>query len=144
MAATITTSTAPTKPPAMPAEALPIAAPATTPAGHKRNTIRFFESIFLKHPIASKKLVTDETPKGVRKTLNMDHEVWTNPWNKSMASAASFLELYKQTLKKCNIIYYHLNVLLVSEAPLHEQNWEPFLGELGNYSYHSGLDAGRY
>lgn len=114
------------------------------PAGHKRNTIRFFESIFLKHPIASKKLVTDETPKGVRKTLNMDHEVWINPWNKSMASAASFLDLYKQTLKKCNIIYYHLNVLLVSEIPLHDQNWEPFLGELGNYSYHSGLDVGRY
>lgn len=32
IAATITTSTAPTKPPAIPAEALPIAAPATTPA----------------------------------------------------------------------------------------------------------------
>lgn len=112
------------------------------PAGRKRNTIQFFESIFLKHPIASKKLVTDDTPKGVRKTLNLDHEVWTNPWNKTLASSASFLDLYRQTLQKCNLIYYQFNSMLTSEIPLKDQSFEMFLSELGNYSYHSGLDVG--
>ena len=112
------------------------------PAGHKRNTIQFFESMFLKHPIASKKLVTDDTPKGVRKTLNLDHEVWTNPWNKTLASSASFLDLYRQTLQKCNLMYYQFNSMLTSEIPLKDQSFEMFLSELGNYSYHSGLDVG--
>ena len=112
------------------------------PAGRKRNTIQFFESMFLKHPIASKKLVTDDTPKGVRKTLNLDHEVWTNPWNKTLASSASFLDLYRQTLQKCNLMYYQFNSMLTSEIPLKDQSFEMFLSELGNYSYHSGLDVG--
>jgi len=112
------------------------------PAGRKRDAILFFESIFLKNPIASKKLVTDEKPKGVRKTLNLDHEVWTNPWDKRLASSASFLDLYRQTLQKCSLIYYHLNTLSFDGAPLSGQKLEAFLGELGNYSYHSGLDVG--
>ena len=112
------------------------------PAGHKRNTIQFFESMFLKHPIASKKLVTDDTPKRVRKTPNLDHEVWTNPWNKTLASSASFLDLYRQTLQKCNLMYYQFNSMLTSEIPLKDQSFEMFLSELGNYSYHSGLDVG--
>lgn len=112
------------------------------PAGHKRDTIRFVESMFLKHPIASEKLVTDDMPKGVRNTLNLDHETWTNPWNRQLASSASFVDLYHQTLQKCNLVYYHLNLLLTGPSPSEESNWEPLLGELGNYSYHSGLDVG--
>lgn len=112
------------------------------PAGHKRNAVRFVESIFFRNPIASKKLVTDETPKGVRKTLNLDHEIWSNPWDKRLASSASFVDLYRQTLQKCNLIYYHLNALFTGAPLLSEQDWEPFLKELGNYSYHSGLDVG--
>jgi len=113
------------------------------PAGRKRDAIHFFESIFLKNPIASKKLVTDETPKGVRKTLNLDHEVWTNPWDKRLASSASFLDLYHQTLQKCSMIYYLLDSLLARGNFTPAENWESFFGELGNYSYHSGLDVGQ-
>lgn len=49
------------------------------PAGHKTHVIGSLESIFLKHPIASKKLVTDKLSAQVRDILNLDHEVWTNP-----------------------------------------------------------------
>ena len=112
------------------------------PAGRKRDTIRFVEAMFLRHPVASQKLVTDDAPRGVRNTLNLDHEVWTNPWKPQLASSASFVDLYRQTLQKCNIVYYHLNVLLTGPIPPNRQSMEPLLGELGNYSYHSGLDVG--
>lgn len=112
------------------------------PNGRKQNTILFFENIFLKQPIASRKLVTDAAPTGVRQTLNLEHEVWCNPWDKKLASTASFLDLYRQTLQKCHVIYYHLNAMLTAETPLGEQSWELFLAELGNHSYHSGLDVG--
>ena len=87
-------------------------------------------------------MVTDAAPTQVRKTLNLDHEIWTNPWNRSLASNASFLDLYRQTLQKCNLVYYHLNALFTCDASLQEQTAERLLGELGNYSYHSGLDVG--
>lgn len=112
------------------------------PAGRKRNAIHFFESLFLKNPIASKKLVTDAAPKHVRQTLNLDHEVWCNPWDKRLASSVSFVDLYRQTLQKCHLVYYRLNAVITNEAPLCEQDLSAFLGELGNYSYHSGLDIG--
>lgn len=112
------------------------------PAGRKRNAIHFFESIFLKNPVASKKLVTDAAPKHVRQTLNLDHEVWCNPWDERLASSASFVDLYRQTLQKCHLVYYRLNAVITNELPLSEQDLTAFLEELGNYSYHSGLDIG--
>lgn len=111
------------------------------PEGKKRDKLALLEGIFLKHPIASKKLVTD-SPINVRKALNLDHETWSNPWNNRLASSSSFPDLYYQTLNKCNTVYYLLNALVSGETPLEDQDWNLFLGELGNYSYHSGLDVG--
>ena len=112
------------------------------PAGRKQSTVRAFESIFFIGAVASKKLVTDQKPQNVRKILNMDHEVWVNPWDKRLASTESFVDLYNRTLQKCSYVYYHLNALLSGETPLKEEDWNMFLTELGNHSYHSGLDVG--
>ena len=112
------------------------------PAGHKTHLIGSVESIFLKHPIASKKLVTDKLSAKVHEILNLDHEVWTNPWDHSIASTASFPDLYQQTLKKCNAVYYYLNAFLIANVPAGPPDISALLAELGNYSYHSGLDVG--
>ena len=112
------------------------------PEGRKQSFLNVMETMFLRNHIASKKVVTDAAPTQVRKTLNLDHEVWTNPWNKSLASRASFLDLYHQTLQKCSMVYFHLNTLLTCEDSEKEAAAGRFLAELGNYSYHSGLDAG--
>ena len=112
------------------------------PAGHKTHVIGSLESIFLKHPIASKKLVTDKLSAQVRDILNLDHEVWTNPWDNSIASTTSFPDLYHQTLKKCNAVYYYLNAFLIANVPSGPPDMSALLAELGNYSYHSGLDVG--
>lgn len=112
------------------------------PAGRKQSTVRVFESMFFIGAVASKKLVTDQKPQNVRKILNLDHEVWINPWNKRLASTDSFVDLYHRTLQKCDYVYGSLNALLSGSMPLQEADWTPFLNELGNHSYHSGLDVG--
>ena len=40
------------------------------------------------------------------------------------------------------MVYFHLNTLLTCEDREKEAAAGRFLAELGNYSYHSGLDAG--
>lgn len=108
--------------------------------GHKKNSIEFLESLFLKNPIASAKLVTD-TITDYRTSCNLNHEVWCNPWNRSMASTDSFVDLFHRTLAKCSRVYYLLNTCICSSAPMEEENLSLVLSELGNYSYHSGLSV---
>ena len=69
------------------------------------------ESIFLKNPVASNKLVTD-TVADPAWSLNLHHETWCNPWNKQIASQASFPDLFKQSLSKLDTIYYMINSLV--------------------------------
>ena len=107
------------------------------PRGRKKNKVAFVESILLKNPVASQKLVTDEV-ENPRKSLNSDHQVWTNPWDHSKASNASFPQLFRQCLRKCSMVYYYLNTSLLKEG-LDEDVFPQLLDELGNYSYHSGL-----
>lgn len=109
-------------------------------SGRKKNSIQFVESIFLKNPIASTKLVTDDVP-NPRKCLNLNREIWCNPWDKSLASNTTFPELFHQSLAKCSLVYYLLNKCLTSRVPLEEQDFHLLLKELGNHSYHSGLDV---
>ena len=99
------------------------------------------ESLFVSHPVASAKLVTD-TFSDPRKCCNLDHEPWCNPWNKALASTDSFVDLFHLTLNKLHSVYYYFNACLSSGIPLEEQDFHKLLMELGNYSYHSGLDVG--
>jgi 23S rRNA maturation mini-RNase III len=108
------------------------------PTSWKKNSIQFVESILLRNPIASKKLVTDIPPDPV-KTMNLDHETWCNPWDRRLASQASLPELFLQSLKKCNDVFYLFNEELISSVPLPALDHNKILKELGNYSYHSGL-----
>lgn len=107
-------------------------------SGKKRQHIERVESIFLRAPVASAKIVTD-TISNYRESLNLDHRVWINPWKKSLASTASFVDLFNQSLLKCSQVYYLLNSIITSPVPMEEQDFHQLLRELGNYSYHSGL-----
>lgn len=108
------------------------------PSGRKQSSIAFVESILLRNPMASRKLVTDQVINPV-KCLNLTHETWCNPWDRRLASDQSFQDLFYQCLSKCNQVYYLLNEVITSTVPLEETNFEPLLNELGSYSYHSGL-----
>lgn len=108
------------------------------PNGKKRNGIAFFENIFLNNPIASAKLVTDEVS-NPRECLNLDHEIWCNPWDKRLASNASFPELFRQTLAIHNSVFYLLNNSISCTEDEKDSLWLRIISELGSYSYHSGL-----
>lgn len=108
------------------------------PTSKKKDRIEFFESLFLKTPVASSKLVTD-TVEDPAWSLNLKHETWCNPWNKSIASQASFPDLFRQSLGKLDTVFYLINAMLDSGQPFKPAILEGLLSELGNYSYHSGL-----
>lgn len=107
-------------------------------SGKKKNSIAFFESIFLKNPIASTKLVTD-TIKDHMESCNLSHDTWYNPWDKSISSTASFVDLFHQTLAKCSDVYTMIGSYLSGQTPLDELDFKPLIEKLGNDSYHSGL-----
>ncbi|WP_124067030.1 zinc dependent phospholipase C family protein [Clostridium sp. E02] len=108
------------------------------PNSRKKNSIEFIESLFLRTPIASRKLVTDITPNPVI-TFNLKHETWYNPWDNRLASNASFPDLFHYSMTKCSNVFYRFNEELISPIPLRNLDHHKLLKELGNYSYHSGL-----
>lgn len=127
------------------------------PSGHKRNRVEFMESIFLKNPVITHKIVTDQAP-DPRKSLNLDHETWTNPWDRRLASNASFMDLFRQSLARCGRVYSLIALRLLArqnpapeltaehkktspETVSEEIDFTDIIEELGNYSFHSGLPA---
>lgn len=108
------------------------------PKGSKRNKIAFVEKLVLKNPVASQKLVTDEIS-NPREVLNIDHNIWCNPWDRRLASRASFPDLFRQCLHKSSNVYAIINSYLTGELPNTKENMDRLLDELGSYSYHSGL-----
>ncbi len=108
------------------------------PMGRKRSGIELLESVLFRKPMASQKLVTDHVA-DPRKSLNMDHETWCNPWDKRLASNQSFQELFHQCLQKCRTVYFLLNKGISHSTPVEEYDFNRLIEELGSYSYHSGL-----
>ena len=108
------------------------------PKGSKRDKIAFVEHIFLKNPVASTKLVTDDVH-NPRQCLNLDHETWCNPWDRRLASQASFPELFRQCLARCSSVYSILNNDIIGSRNSPRLDVLRLLDELGSYSYHSGL-----
>ena len=108
------------------------------PEEKKKRKIGFFESMLHIKPVASSKLVTDNVT-DVAWSLNTGHELWTNPWDKSLISDESFEELLEQVEKKTHECFMLLNDY-VSEKE--EPRLNALLDSFGNYSLHSGLHAG--
>ena len=106
--------------------------------GKKKFSIAQVESIFVNHPVASAKMVTDSVT-DYRSSCNLNHEAWSNPWDPTRVSTASFVDLFHETLDKCSRVYALLNSAVTDNMPLDKQDLSPLLAELGNESYHSGL-----
>lgn len=108
------------------------------PKGKKKSKIEFFENIFLKNPIVSTKLVTDQI-ENRKWSLNTAHEIWKNPWNKRIVSRASFPDLFNQCLSKCDLVFQQLNTDITAPVIWAAKDFDRLLALLGNLSYHSGL-----
>lgn len=127
------------------------------PSGRKRDRLETLESVFTPIPLLSGKIVTDHVVHP-RKSLNLDHETWSNPWDRRLASDASFPDLFHQSLARCGLIYSLVNLRLLQrqepepevleehkkispETVSGEIDFTDLINELGNYSCHSGLPA---
>ena len=110
------------------------------PKEKKSRRIGFIESKFRMQPLASSKLVTDRVS-DVAWALNTGHEIWSNPWDRSMLSNESFEDLLEQVDMKVHECYLLIDGFLSGSIGQEEAKklfWERF----GNYSLHSGLTAG--
>ncbi len=110
------------------------------PNDSKRNKIAYVESLFRRNHIASKKLVTDHIS-NPRRVLNLDHEIWCNPWDRSQASDASFPELFRKCLAKLSDVYGIINSGMSNGKTSPDYDHSRLLHELGSHSYHSGLEV---
>ena len=110
------------------------------PTGKKKDRINAIESLFLKAPIVSQKILSDQIPDS-KTTFNLEHNIWINPWDKSKYSRESFPELFDKCIERCEEIFKLLNTE-VSPERLEDTDFHRLLKNIGNYSYHSGLDVG--
>lgn len=108
------------------------------PSGKKRDRIAFVENIILRDSIAAHKIVTDSDPNREH-VFNLNHETWCNPWDKRLASKASFPDLFRHSLIKCSNVYGIINSEIISGGTSENRDLSRLLEELGSYSYHSGL-----
>ncbi len=112
------------------------------PSGRKKKFFGRLEQIVLGYPLLST-LIPSSTLTVHIDPLNILHQSWHNPWNKSQVSTDSFLELMEQAQNDyLEILELFNNLFLVpfcqskQRAPV-----KALLKKLGNYSYHSGLDC---
>lgn len=108
------------------------------PSGKKASRIKFFEKFILEEPLVSSKLVTNRI-EDVKVSMNLEHEPWYNPWDKSVRSTESFPELFEKCQKLCCQHMKTLDNCLLKSATLKYKDFQTLLTELGSYSYHSGL-----
>lgn len=135
------------------------------PSGRKKAIIGALEKFALGHPLFSALIPSDNCTVH-DDPLNLLHGEWNNPWDTTLVSHRSFLDLAKGAQKEYLEVLGNLDGLFSAKTiagtekkcgnqrcfPMeHLENsgkefcadgLEPLLLRLGNLSYHSGLDAG--
>lgn len=111
------------------------------PTGQKKVLARKAEGIILGYPFISP-LIPSDTLNFYKDPLNQKHRKWTNPWDTSLISTASFPSLFKQASKKYSQCLRQLgNFFSADDSSSNPALAEDILNLLGNKSYHSGLDC---
>ncbi len=109
--------------------------------GIKKSIVSKLERIYPGYPIVSGMFTTDTIVNSETKALNLDHEQWVDPWDTSIRSSASLPDLYKETVKKTDEVMTLTAELFETGLPLADEDKIVLLDELGNRSFHSGLDV---
>ncbi len=110
--------------------------------GQKKVLFRFAEKHFLGYPVFSP-LIANDTLIFRTDPFNMQHKKWTNPWDSSISSEASFFDLYEKAQANYLIRLKELTSLLKERihSPREQKLTQLFLQNYGNCSFHSGLDC---
>lgn len=112
------------------------------PTGKKKGIIGTLEQLFLGYTLFSS-MIPSDTLTVHTDPLNILHHPWKNPWDTSITSNDSFLELMEQAQKDYLSFLTDLNQLFtaVPNSKTEHICEKKLRKKLGNNSYHSGLDA---
>ena len=109
------------------------------PSGKKKALLRMAERRIPGYAFASPLIASDRLH-FTTDPLNLSHRRWSNPWDRSRTSTASFPELmqeaaarYRKRIKLCEDVFFQ------SPSQTHSPAEEHLLSELGSRSYSSGL-----
>lgn len=110
--------------------------------GRKKKYIELIEKHTIRYPLLSAMILSGEKP-DKRHIFNLDHEMWVNPWDSSIKSNASLLDLIEESMIQCESILNYFNSY--AEAFQRQESYGIqkmlLLISIGNNSYHSGLDC---
>lgn len=111
-------------------------------SGQKKVLFRFAEKHFLGYPLFSP-LIPSDTLYFRTDPLNLRHADWTNPWDASLISKESFLDLYQAAGGRYLVQMKKLHTLLHTAPDGQERRrlLSDFLKDYQNLSFHSGLDV---
>lgn len=112
------------------------------PSGRKKTTLEALEKLLLGHPMLSA-LIPSDTKTAYQDPLNLRHQRWENPWDKSLASTDSFLDRMGQAQEEFLETLCALDALFLLRPHTAQEATAAgkLLAKLGNNSYHSGVDA---
>lgn len=109
------------------------------PSGKKKKIINTLEKLFLGYSYFSTLISTDEDV-DCEKYYNLSHRQWKNPWNTKLVSNASFIDLFKDAKTSFVGTLNLLNKYNSSQIDI-SQSYNELINNIGNRSYHSGLDC---
>lgn len=102
--------------------------------GNKKKRLQKLEKKLLGYTWVSE-MIEASVPIKETDVLNLDHELWQNPWNPKIQSYETVYELLETAISS-----YH-KVLLALDKQLEVPScMEPLLELIGNKSFHSGLE----
>lgn len=110
------------------------------PHGKKKVVVRKLEAMTLGFPLLSPMIASDSLT-FYGDPLNLLHRTWQNPWDPSIRSQASFLELMDEALEEYQALLPQIYRLFFTDkhSDAERQRMGRILKKLGGRDYHSGL-----
>lgn len=111
------------------------------PHGKKKVLVRKLESMTLGYPLLSPMIASDSL-QFYGDPLNLLHRSWQNPWDPSLCSRASFLELMDRAQEEYQALLPKVYRLFLTDrhSDAEAQRMAGLLRRLGSRNYHSGLE----
>ncbi len=110
--------------------------------GRKKRYVEMIENHTLKYPLISAMIYPKIEP-NKHNIFNLGHYEWTNPWDRTIKSNQSLIELFALSKNRCQSIFevfeIYLKALISGQEYVAQR--ELLLACIGNDSYHSGLDC---
>ena len=107
-------------------------------SGLKKKLIRRIEKLILGYPVYSGIIGSENLYPSMDDPFNLNHRTWVNPWEHTIESSASMIELIKAALSR-----YREELALINKLYFMDVERERFLRQLfrliENKSLHSGL-----